>query len=206
MMTLRIGVLADTHIPYNLPRLPKQVFAIFDQVDLILHAGDLDEEEVLTELNHIAPTMAVRGNPHLRYGTLGSPHLPKAIHLNLFGHRLVLIHGRPRLVLGFLDKVRAYLFRRTNEDLNRDLIAGYQQAFPTADVVVFGHSHRACVQWVGHTLFFNPGAVCRTRREPNPSVGLLTIGPTGVEADIIPLTEWKSGSPSQLPYYPGRLK
>jgi putative phosphoesterase len=183
MMTLRIGVLADTHIPYNLPRLPKQVFAIFDQVDLILHAGDLDEEEVLTELNHIAPTMAVRGNPHLRYGTLGSPHLPKAIHLNLFGHRLVLIHGRPRLVLGFLDKVRAYLFRRTNEDLNR-----------------------ACVQWVGHTLFFNPGAVCRTRREPNPSVGLLTIGPTGVEADIIPLTEWKSGSPSQLPYYPGRLK
>ena len=189
MMTLRIGVLADTHIPYLLPRLPEQVFAVFDQVDLILHAGDLDEEEVLTELSHIAPTLAVRGNLHLRYGTLSSPHLPKLIHLDLYGHKLALIHGRPRLVLGFLDKVRAYLFHRTNEDLNRDLIAGYQRAFPTADVVVFGHSHRACAQQVGRTLFFNPGAVCRTRREPNPSVGLLTIGPTGVEADIIPLPQ-----------------
>ena len=188
MTTLRIGVLADTHIPYILPRLPKQVFAIFDQVDLILHAGDLDEEEVLTELSHIGPTLAVRGNLHLRYGTLSSPHLPKAIHLNLYGHRLVLIHGRPQLVLSFLDKIRAHLFRRTNEDLNRDLIAGYRRTFPTADVVVFGHSHRACAQRVGRTLFFNPGAVCRTRREPNPSVGLLTIGSTGVEADIIPLT------------------
>jgi len=189
MTTLRIGVLADTHIPYRLPRLPEQVFAIFDRVDLILHAGDLDEEEVLTELSHIAPTLAVRGNLHLRHGTLSSPYLPKAIHLNLYGHRLVLTHGRPRLVLGFLDKVRAYLFRRTNEDLNQNLIANYQRAFPTADVVVFGHSHRACVQRVNRTLFFNPGAVCRTRREPNPSVGLLTIGPTDVEADIIPLTE-----------------
>ena len=189
MTTLRIGVLADTHIPYHLPQLPQQVFAIFDQVDLILHAGDLDEEEVLTELSHIAPTIAVRGNPHLRYGTLGSLHLPRAIHLNLLGHRLVLVHGRPRLVLSFLDKVRSYLFRRTNEDLNRDLIAGYQRTFPTADVVVFGHSHRACAQRVGHTLFFNPGAVCRSRLEPHPSVGLLTIGPTGIEADIIPLTE-----------------
>jgi len=187
MTTLHIGVLADTHIPHILPRLPEQVFAIFDRVDLILHAGDLDEENVLTELSHIAPTLAVRGNPHLRYGTLGSPHLPGTIHLNLFGHRLVLIHGRPWLVLGFFDKVRAYFFCRDNEDLNRDLIAGYRRAFPTADVVVFGHSHRACVQRVGHTLFFNSGAVCPTRLEPNPSVGLLTIGPTGVEADIIPL-------------------
>jgi predicted phosphodiesterase len=92
-------------------------------------------------------------------------------------------------VLGFLDKVRSYLFRRTNENLNRDLIAGYQRTFPTADVVVFGHSHRACAQRVGHTLFFNPGAVCRTRRQPNPSVGLLTIRTTGIEADIVPLTK-----------------
>ena len=189
MTALRIGVLADTHIPHILPRLPEQVFAIFDRVDLILHADDLDEENVLIELSHIAPTLAVRGNPHLRYGNLGSLHLPGTIHLNLFGHRLVLIHGRPRLALGFLDKVRAYLFRRTNEDLNRDLIAGYQRAFPTADAVVFGHSHRACAQRVGRTLFFNPGAVCRTRLEPNPSVGLLTIGPTGIEADIVPLAE-----------------
>ena len=189
MMTLRIGVLADTHIPYVLPRLPKQVSAVFGQVDLILHAGDLEEETVLTELSHIAPTLAVRGNPHLRYGTLGSLHLPKAVHLNLYGHRLVLVHGRPWLVLGFLDKVRSFLFRRTNEELNRDLIAGYRRAFPMADIVVFGHSHRACAERVGRTLFFNPGAVCRTRREPNPSVGLLTIGPTGVEAEIIPLTE-----------------
>jgi putative phosphoesterase len=189
MKTLRIGVLADTHIPHRLLRLPEQVFAIFDGVDLILHAGDLEEEKVLTELSRIAPTLAVRGNPHLRYGTLGSPHLPKTIYLSLFNYSVVLTHGRPWLMLGFLDKVRSYLFRRTNEELNRDLIAGYQRAFPTADVVVFGHSHRACAQRVGRTLFFNPGAVCRTHREPNPSVGLLTIGPTGVEAEIIPLAE-----------------
>lgn len=188
MTTLRVGVLADTHIPHVLPQLPKQIFAIFDEVDLVLHAGDLEAEGVLTELSHIAPTLAVRGNPHLRYGTLGSPYLPRTIYLSLFGHRLVLVHGRLQLVLGFLDKVGAYLFRKTNEDLNRILIASYQRAFPTADVVVFGHSHRACAQRLGRTLFFNPGAVCCTCREPNPSVGLLTIGPTDVRADIIPLS------------------
>jgi len=200
MTTLRIGVLADTHIPYLLPRLPEEVLAAFAQVDLILHAGDLEKEEVLTRLSYIAPTLAVRGNPHLRYGTLGSFHLPQTIHLNLLGHRLVLIHGCPQLVLGFLDKVRSYLFRRTNEDLNQDLIADYRRAFPMADVVVFGHSHRACVQRVGRTLFFNPGAVCRTRHEPNPSVGLLTIGPMGIEAEIIllPVPSNSSGCPTVL--------
>jgi hypothetical protein len=81
MQVVRVGVLADTHIPHRLDRLPGAVSSIFAGVDLILHAGDLDEADVVAELSRIAPTVAVRGNWHLNPPNRSSPHLPATIHL-----------------------------------------------------------------------------------------------------------------------------
>ena len=54
---MRIGVLSDTHGYLN----PK-IFDLFADVDLILHAGDIGDDRVLTDLEQFAPTRAVSGN------------------------------------------------------------------------------------------------------------------------------------------------
>ena len=44
---MRIGVIADTHCPEFLDELPAAVFEKLRGVDLILHAGDVGDEETL---------------------------------------------------------------------------------------------------------------------------------------------------------------
>ena len=61
-MTTRIGVLADTHCPEFMESLPDAVFKAFERVDLILHAGDVNEEQTLASLRRVAPVEAVRGD------------------------------------------------------------------------------------------------------------------------------------------------
>ena len=52
-----VGVISDTH-----GLLRPEVFDVFRDVSLILHAGDIGSPEVLDELKKIALVVAVRGN------------------------------------------------------------------------------------------------------------------------------------------------
>ena len=52
-----IGIISDTH-----GRLPQSVSMVFKQTDLIIHAGDIGDPEIIDDLENIAPTRAVRGN------------------------------------------------------------------------------------------------------------------------------------------------
>ena len=54
---MKIGLLSDTH-----GFLDPKVFKYFEHVDEIWHAGDIGSEEVLDELEKIAPVRAVYGN------------------------------------------------------------------------------------------------------------------------------------------------
>jgi uncharacterized protein len=54
---ISVGVISDTH---GLLR-PEAVAALRDS-ELILHAGDVGDPEILERLRRIAPTVAVRGN------------------------------------------------------------------------------------------------------------------------------------------------
>ena len=42
-----IGVVSDTHIPARASFLPSRLIGLLEGVDLILHAGDIEEESVL---------------------------------------------------------------------------------------------------------------------------------------------------------------
>jgi len=53
----RIGVISDTH-----GSLSSKIFDIFKDVDLIIHAGDIGKDEIITELETIARVSAVHGN------------------------------------------------------------------------------------------------------------------------------------------------
>ncbi len=60
-----IGVISDTH-----GRLPSSVYSVFEDMDLVIHAGDIDTKEVLEKLQSIAPVVAVRGNMDFDLGKL----------------------------------------------------------------------------------------------------------------------------------------
>lgn len=53
----KIGIISDTH-----GTIHPNIFKAFKDVDLIIHAGDIVGEEVLTELNTISEVIAVAGN------------------------------------------------------------------------------------------------------------------------------------------------
>jgi putative phosphoesterase len=190
MPILTVGLLSDTHIPYRLKRLPDAVLDALVRADLILHAGDVDDPTVLEQLQNIAPVHAVRGNIHLQDLSDGGVALPATVELQLAGHHVVLVHGHRPGLLGFflkgLDITAQSLKLTDNGNFNQRIIHRLVQRYPTADIIVFGHTHRAHVEWIGRTLLVNPGAVCPTRGEQQ-TVARLQLGEGKPDVEIIPV-------------------
>jgi putative phosphoesterase len=188
--TLKVGLLSDTHIPHRLKRLPDVVLDALAGVDLILHAGDVDDPAALKPLRAIAPVHAVRGNVHLQDFSDGGATLPAVVELQLAGQHIVLIHGHrpglPGFCLKGLDMIAQWMGLTDNSQFNQRIAHRLAQCYPAADVIVFGHTHRAHVEWVGPTLLVNPGAVCPTRKE-QPTVARMQLGMETPRVEIIPL-------------------
>jgi predicted phosphodiesterase len=187
---LTAGLLSDTHIPHRLKRLPSAVLDALSGVDVILHAGDVDDPTALEPLRAIAPVHAVRGNIHVLDLSDGGLALPVTVNLELAGRRILLIHGHSPGLLGFLAKglyVMGYCLRLTdNGQINRRIARRLARAYPQADIIVFGHTHKAYLKWIGRTLLVNPGAVCVPRWE-QATVALLRLGVGTPEVRFIPL-------------------
>ncbi len=180
-----VGIIADTHIPQRLKAVPRPVFEIFSEVELILHAGDIVDLRILDDLASLAPVKAVRGNVHLVDRTL-DPQLPKAQWLDILGHHIVLTHGHGSFVRGSLERVR-YWLSQDRDEVNDRIVKWCLETYPEADLIIFGHSHRAYNRRFGRRLLFNPGAVCPSEGEI-PSIGLVTIEREKVSAQLVELT------------------
>lgn len=128
-------------------------------VSLILHAGDVGGSRILRELRDIAPVQAVYGNVDDRH----EPGLVNRLELTIQGVRIHVSHGH---------------------ELGSPTPEGMLQAYP-ADVVVFGHTHRAVIERVDRRLAVNPGAAGPRRFNLKPSVARLTLAESGPEAEII---------------------
>src|SRR5918999_5921213 len=60
---MQLAIISDTHLPRGARALPARCVARLREADAILHAGDLMELSVLTELERLGPPVhAVRGN------------------------------------------------------------------------------------------------------------------------------------------------
>ncbi len=160
-----VVVLADTHIrPGGRRRLPDAVYAALEEADLILHAGDVVCRELLDELAGFASTLAVLGNNDA--DLLGA--VPEERLLTVEGLRIAMVHDSGD--------------RKGREGRMR-------RRFPTADVVVFGHSHIPVdVKGVDGQRLFNPGSATERRRQPVHTYGRLRVDDGRlVEHTIVPL-------------------
>jgi putative phosphoesterase len=151
-----LGLISDTH-----GLLRPDVHTAFAGVELILHAGDVGGDEILDELELIAPVHAVYGNTDAP----GQPRLADAIDLSIGGVSVHVSHGHE---IG--SPVAAKLLERY-----------------AADVVVFGHTHRPLIARAGDRLVLNPGAAGPRRFDIMPSVARLTIRDGRADAELIAL-------------------
>jgi putative phosphoesterase len=175
-LVVTIGVIADTHVPQRLPHLPAGIAAIFRDVDLILHAGDLNSRQVLIELEAIAPVMAVAGNADLFHHGL-----PLTRVIEIESKRIGLVHGHGGWAKYLVGKARDLLGYSEQHYLNI-----VRKSFGQVDAIVFGHTHRAYRAVCGGVLLFNPGSVAPTYyHAPGPQVGLLRVSENGIDAEIL---------------------
>jgi putative phosphoesterase len=161
---MRLGIIADTH-----GLLRPEVFRAFDGVDHILHAGDVGPPSLLDELRVIAPVTAVYGNTD-GFDLRGA--LPEVATVELDGFTIVVTHG---------DQFGS----PTPEKLH--------DAFPQAEVIVFGHTHRPLLTLVDVVVtVMNPGGAGPRRFGLPPSVGIMELEP-GIppRARLLPLLDFE---------------
>lgn len=120
----RLGVISDTH-----GLLRSEAIELLQDVDMIIHAGDIGPPEVLESLQAIAPVAAVRGN--MDGGQLGMV-LPDAESIQIGS---VLIH-----VLHDLNRMQC---NPTDEGIR---------------MVINGHTHRPLLHTVQEVVYLNPGS------------------------------------------------
>ncbi len=155
MGNVEIGIISDTH---GLVR--PEVYAAFEGVDLILHAGDIGSHDVILELDPIAPVRAVVGNVDTdllhRFEETASFQLAnRTIHLQHILHDIPEAH---------------------------ELANG-----PIHEIFIFGHSHKPMNNQVGTALYFNPGSAGPSRFMLPITVGRITLDENNVTGKIISL-------------------
>lgn len=155
-MARLIGLISDTH-----GMMRPDVFTALAGVELILHAGDVGGDDILDELQVIAPVHAVFGNTD----PPGHPRLLDRIEREIDGVRIHVSHGHE---LGSPTPAK--------------LLAAY-----AAQVIVYGHTHRGLIERHGDRVVINPGAAGARRFNLLPSVGLLRIDAGRIDVDLVSL-------------------
>lgn len=180
MTTMKLGVLADTHVPDVLSQLPPRVLELVNGVDIILHVGDVCSLSLLQQLEPIAQTFAV-------YGEQDSAEVKKFLQekqrLEFAGRSVGLIHGNRAWEGDWFNRA---LYRLSRTRRVNALHTYILREFPDVDVIVFGHSHEPYVKMHGGVLLFNPGSVAPPQGQSG-SIGMLEITPNSIKGKIIPL-------------------
>ncbi|MBF0501837.1 MAG: metallophosphoesterase family protein [Candidatus Riflebacteria bacterium] len=156
---MKLGILSDTHLANygnSGSGLPTWISKVFAGVDMILHAGDICDHDILSELAAIAPVYAVRGNMDTRMSDLP---WTREIRLGR-GNGTAVISHRPETAWG------------------------KAKSSPDAVIVIHGHTHLAECKQVDGVWLLNPGSPTRPRGGQAPSVAVVVIENGLVEAKL----------------------
>jgi putative phosphoesterase len=145
---MKLGVLSDTH-----GHIHPHIHTLFQKVDAIIHAGDIGNDDILIELETIAPVTAVRGN----MDKIGRPAAFNEFVIAAFdGITCFITHdlgAPPTLKKHFHPIIERYL----------------------PQVIIFGHTHKPYSRRIGDVLYFNPGSATSGRSVHNQTVGIISI-------------------------------
>jgi uncharacterized protein len=149
----RIGLISDTH-----GLLRKEAVEALHGSELIIHAGDVGEEEILEELRKIAPVIAVRGN----------------VDKGPWAQAL------PETAVAEAGAVLIYVLHDLNALELNPAAAGVH-------IVVSGHSHKPGKTERNGVLYINPGSAGPRRFHLPVTVGRLKLGEVRYEVEFVDL-------------------
>ena len=153
-MVTRVLAISDTHTTAaRAGALIERLRPLLERADVIVHAGDITDTAVIDRLAELGPVHAVLGNNDL------GADLPERLVVTIDGCEVAMVHDSGQAT------GRAARLRRW---------------FPSADVVVFGHSHlpwnETDVDARGHAQHHvNPGSATQRRRAPACTVAWIEL-------------------------------
>jgi len=150
---MRLGVISDTH-----GLLRPEAVAALQGVEMIVHAGDVGDAEILRKLKEIAPVVAVRGNVDTGEW---AEELPTSTVLEVEGAAIYVLHNLRELDL----KPRA---------------AGFA-------MVISGHTHEAEQKEEAGVVYLNPGSAGPKRFNLGVTLALIELGERPWRAEIVKL-------------------
>ena len=148
---MKIGVISDTHLEKFPEHLGELITQHFEDVDMILHAGDVVELGVLDFFSD-KEVKLVAGNMD---SWAIKERAPVKLVIPIEGFKVGLIHGwgSPTGIEG----------RIISE-------------FDDIDILVYGHTHNASSFTRGGVLYFNPGSPTDKHFAIDNTIGILEIG------------------------------
>lgn len=156
MNKITVGVLSDTHLQCVEERFIKLIDEHFVNCDMVIHAGDIVNDELLKIFNK--PVYAVRGNMDF------FSHLPVKRCVKILNKNIGIIHGFGH-PLGIEERI--------------------SKEFENVDCIVYGHTHTPRCEFINNILFFNPGSPFDKRYANKNSIGILEITDYQVIGKII---------------------
>jgi putative phosphoesterase len=151
----KIAVISDTH-----GLIRSSAGKYLKDVDMIMHAGDVDEPGILEDLKKISPVVAARGN----------------MDTGAWAERL------PKFEIVQIDNISLYVRHNIDElDLDPEA-AGIK-------VVISGHTHQPSVIKKSGVLFLNPGSIGPRRHDYPISMAIICIKNGLVNVELIELDE-----------------
>ena len=149
----KIGIISDTH-----GLIRQSVVKSFNDVDLIVHAGDVGKPEVLETLQDITRVYPVRGNVD---GGKWTDNLPFTEVVKVGQVFLYVLHD---VIALDLDPVAA----------------GF-------NAVISGHSHIPKIEEQNGVLFLNPGSAGPKRVRYPVSIAFLYVNGASIDTEIVEL-------------------
>ena len=153
---MKIGVISDTH---NF--LDPKVHELFVGVNHILHAGDIGNSNIISELEEIAPVTAVYGNTDMNL-----PFKETEV-IDLAGRKFLIHHIVNPHALA--DRVKESIARAQPQ------------------VVVFGHTHRTFCETIRGVIYFNPGSAGKPKFGLGRTVAILDCDAKEIRHEFINL-------------------
>lgn len=147
---VKIGVISDTHLDDYDEKMKGIIVEHFNDVDIILHAGDMVDSRVLK----------IFGNKEVKVvcGNMDNHSVrqkfPEHLLFEIKGFKFLLIHGWGS-PWGIEEKISA--------------------KFKDVNCVVFGHTHKPANHKKDNILFFNPGSAADRFFNSSKTIGILEI-------------------------------
>ena len=130
---MKIGIISDTH--GNKKAIDKALKSE-PAVEMWLHAGDYTRDGEYLTKKSLVPVKMVAGNNDVYFGN----EYPEELLFDVAGLTIWLTHGH---------------HQRVKWDLKTIAAAGKSLA---ANIIVFGHTHEATIEYISSVILINPGA------------------------------------------------